>query len=80
MQFGLGDRMLNFPNAPNVDDMFANWRWDGEKWIAARVAGSNVYIGINPPSNPNRGDLWWNDDVLSLWVGTDWVVVGSGAD
>lgn len=32
--------MLDFPNAPNAGDVFAEWIWDGVKWMSAANAGT----------------------------------------
>jgi hypothetical protein len=40
--------MIDFPNAPTVDQTFGNYKWDGEKWLQVTVAAgtpvaSNAY-------------------------------------
>ena len=39
--------------------------------------GSTVGSGNNPPGSGNEiGDLWWDGDVLLVWNGSDWEIVG----
>ena len=52
-------------------------------------AGANVTISSNPPSNPNDGDLWWDEDIGELFIYYDdasgipsaqWVEASSGSN
>lgn len=77
-------QQLNFPANPNVGDIYQRWAWDGTKWVCAPSGGpalSAVFIGPNPPANPEPGWLWfapdigrmfcWYDDGTSMqWVDT----------
>ena len=41
------------------------------------IGGASVGQGPTPPPNGNEiGDLWWDGDVLLVWNGSDWEVVG----
>ena len=44
--------------------------------------GSGVVPSPTPPSNPNDGDLWYNENTNSLnyWNGTAWVELGQAGD
>lgn len=43
-----------------------------------------VFIGINPPSNPNQGDLWWDPVSGNLFVyyidptSSQWIITNTG--
>ena len=43
-----------------------------------------VFIGINPPSNPNQGDLWWDPVSGNLFVyyidptSSQWIIANTG--
>ena len=41
------------------------------------IGGASVGQGPTPPGNGNEtGDLWWDGDVLLVWNGSEWEVVG----
>ena len=41
------------------------------------IGGASVGQGPTPPSSGNEiGDLWWDGNVLLVWNGSDWEVVG----
>ena len=51
--------------------------------------GANVTISSSPPSNPNDGDLWWDEDIGELFIYYDdasgipsaqWVEASSGSN
>lgn len=43
------------------------------------VAGVTTYTGIDGPTDPNIGDLWYNpsEDTLSIWDGANWNIAGA---
>jgi hypothetical protein len=41
--------MIDFPNAPAVNQVFGNYKWDGEKWLQVTVpAGTPVASDLLP--------------------------------
>lgn len=45
----------NFPNSPTVDEVFASWTWDGEKWKESATApppGGDGALDFSEAGNP----------------------------
>jgi hypothetical protein len=57
----------NFPSSPAVGDSFADYVWDGVKWV--KTAQGDATISTTPPPDPRQGQLWWNSDtgILYIW-------------
>jgi hypothetical protein len=72
--------MLDFPCNPNVDDEYAGFVWDGEKWVKKGGGGAAVTISPTPPVDPSEGDLWWDSAIggLMVWSGAQWVEACGG--
>jgi hypothetical protein len=80
--------MLDFPANPQVGDVYQGWAWDGEKWsfVGGGSGGGSkpVWIGDDPPDNPEPGDLWWcssDGQMYVLYADVDtsqWVAASSG--
>ena len=62
---------LNFPDAPSPGQVFANWKWDGSKWINT-PASSGMPMGVTDGSDAIPGQVGEYLQVLghpSLGVG-----------
>ena len=80
--------MLDFPANPQVGDVYQGRTWDGEKWsfVGGGSGGGSkpVWIGDDPPDNPEPGDLWWcssDGQMYVLYADADtsqWVAASSG--
>ncbi|PWT92087.1 MAG: hypothetical protein C5B54_04130 [Acidobacteria bacterium] len=92
-QFGSRDMLLDFPDAPTLNETFPQppilglpvWRWDGEKWAAVNVGvGASILVAPAPPSNPSLNTLWFDtrDGRLYLWFddgdSRQWIAVMPG--
>jgi hypothetical protein len=68
--------MLDFPANPNTGDTYAEWTWDGTKWVLSAGAGGGVVFGTAPPDAPSAGTLWWdlNSYQLFIWTGQEWCI------
>jgi hypothetical protein len=53
---------LDFPGPPlTVGQIFADWKWDGAKWVSVGAGGTaSVTVSDSPPSSPVSGALWWS--------------------
>lgn len=71
---------IDLPQFPSLGLVYkasngVEYIWDGTKWSyvsssgGGGVGGSNVSIGIDPPLNPDEGDLWFNTiyGILYVW-------------
>jgi Fibritin C-terminal region len=62
--------LMDFPAAPNLGDQFLApngtlYQWDGTVWIGvsdSTVGSFLVPVGLEPPLNPQPGQLWWRND------------------
>jgi|GEM_PF-1783309 len=75
----------DFPDNPDVGDIFETWQWSGSSWQSIAGAGGRVSITTQPtpPVEKYEGDLWFNTEIGSLFVYYDdntsaqWVDVSS---
>ena len=49
--------MLDFPNAPALNQVFQFWQWDGAKWVTTTSAGNNVPIAFPFSGKPAAGAI-----------------------
>jgi hypothetical protein len=64
---------IDFPASPSVGATFSaagqTWIWDGTKWTARGVQGIvAVFVGDNPPANPQPGVLWYDSTGSQLYL------------
>ena len=80
---------LNFPDSPNVNDVFTvgsrEWIWDGSAWVSNSGREYTRLISDTAPSSPIEGDEWFNSSTGKLYIYYDsyWLEVGasvSGVD
>ena len=45
---------FNFPDAPDVDDKYGNYTWDGEKWVLPRVDITLEFIELFGVEHPDQ--------------------------
>ena len=75
----------DFPDNPDVGDIFETWQWSGSSWQSIAGAGGRVSITTQPtpPVEKYEGDLWFNTEIGTLFVYYDddtsaqWVDVSS---
>lgn len=48
---------LNFPTSPAVDEIYSNWKWDGNKW---------TLIEREPANIPTGGIILWSGSAASI--------------
>lgn len=63
---------LNFPDNPNVNDVFTagarEWIWDGSVWVSNSGRENTRRISANAPADPIEGDEWYESDTGKLYI------------
>jgi hypothetical protein len=65
-----------------LGDLSTEYYWTGEQWLSVGLGGggASVTIQSTPPTSPEAGDLWFDNDsgILSMYYDSTWVDVGGG--
>lgn len=73
---------MAFPLNPTNGQIYKNWTWNGTQWVCTGGGGGGgatgtggTFVGPNPPSGPQMGQLWFNttNSLLYVWDGTEWL-------
>lgn len=70
---------LDFPNGPAPGDVYAYWRWDGEKWVSAPPISFGGGGSSAPPPSPLRVVTPPSGAVVAMAAGETGLYVASGA-
>lgn len=77
---------LDFPNNPEVDDVFESgdgrsWTWTGTTWdaVITETPPANYTVSDTAPSNPEVGDGWFDSTAGKFFIYYDsfWVEFGT---
>lgn len=62
--------MLDFPNNPQLDDVFRDWRWDGLRWVSTGTTTGGGGDGLDPNDFVRKaGDTMTGQLIIAMPVG-----------
>ena len=53
---------LDFPSPSTTAEVSTGditWKWNGYAWYATTDATQVIHVGVNPPTEPRSGQMWW---------------------